>query len=75
MYGHDGIIEGYQTYTYTTKDGSRQVTISANASNNMNIYSAELLAMTRCSAAPRPARRPRRSVANAVKVAKEEAAG
>ena len=41
VYGHDGIIEGYQTYAYTTKDGTRQVTVSANASNNSNIFAAE----------------------------------
>ncbi|WP_269858376.1 serine hydrolase domain-containing protein [Streptomyces sp. RPT161] len=43
--GHDGIIEGYQTYTYTTKDGSRQVTISANASNNSDVFAAERRAL------------------------------
>ncbi|MFC1431649.1 serine hydrolase domain-containing protein [Streptacidiphilus sp. N1-3] len=41
VYGHDGIIEGYQTYAYTTKDGSRQVTVSANASNNSAVFAAE----------------------------------
>jgi D-alanyl-D-alanine carboxypeptidase len=76
VYGHDGIIEGYQTYAYTTKDGSRQVTISANASNNMNIYASELLALTPvfCGTPATPAAK-KLAVANAVQVAKEEVAG
>ena len=76
VYGHDGIIEGYQTYAYSTKNGSRQVTISANASNNMNIYAAELLALTPvfCGTPATPAAK-KVAVANAVKVAKEENAG
>jgi D-alanyl-D-alanine carboxypeptidase len=39
--GHDGILEGYQSYAYTTLDGSRQVTFSANASNNSAVFQAE----------------------------------
>lgn len=45
VYGHDGIVQGYQTYSYTTRDGSRQVTISANASNNSNVFVAERSAL------------------------------
>lgn len=45
VYGHDGIVQGYQTYSYTTADGSRQVTISANASNNSTVFAAERAAL------------------------------
>jgi len=76
VYGHDGIIEGYQTYAYSTKDGSRQVTISANASNNMNVYADELLALTPvfCGAAATPAAR-KPDTGNAVRIAGEESTG
>ncbi len=76
VYGHDGIIEGYQTYSYTTKNGSRQVTISANASNNMNVYAAELLALTPvfCGTEATPAAK-KVAVANAVQVARAETNG
>lgn len=46
VYGHDGIVEGYETYAYTTKDGSRQLTISADASNNDDVYAALRNALT-----------------------------
>jgi D-alanyl-D-alanine carboxypeptidase len=76
VYGHDGIIEGYQTYAYSTKNGSRQVTISANASNNMNVYAAELLALTPvfCGTPATPAAK-KLATADAVQVAKEETTG
>lgn len=73
VYGHDGIIEGFQTYSYTTKDGSRQVTVSANASNNSAVFAAERLALNPvfCGAlAPAAARQA--SAADAGRVAHEE---
>lgn len=45
VYGHDGIVQGYQTYSYTTKDGSRQLTVSADASNNSQVFAAERAAL------------------------------
>ncbi|QMU78076.1 beta-lactamase family protein [Streptacidiphilus sp. PB12-B1b] len=77
VYGHDGIIEGYQTYSYTTKNGSRQVTISANASNNTTVYAAELRALTPvfCGTSPAPARAHTAAAANATQIAHEEARG
>ncbi|MCX9190935.1 hypothetical protein C3Y87_05815 [Carbonactinospora thermoautotrophica] len=36
--GHDGVVQGYQNSSYTSKDGQRQVTIMANASNNSAVY-------------------------------------
>ena len=74
VYGHDGIIEGYQTYAYTTKDGSRQVTISADASNNTAIFAAErkVLNPVFCGK-PAPAAAEKASTSDAVRVADEEA--
>jgi D-alanyl-D-alanine carboxypeptidase len=75
VYGHDGIIEGYQTYAYSTKDGSRQVTISANASNNTAIFAAErkVLNPVFCGA-PAPAAAQKAATTDAVRVAQEESA-
>ncbi|GAA1905760.1 serine hydrolase domain-containing protein [Streptantibioticus ferralitis] len=71
--GHDGIIEGYQTYTYTTKDGTRQVTISANASNNSDIFSAERKALEPvfCGKAA-PAVQQQRQVVDTQRIAQQE---
>lgn len=43
--GHDGIVEGYQTYAYSTVDGTRQLTVSADASNNTDVFTAERTAL------------------------------
>ncbi|MGN9817360.1 serine hydrolase domain-containing protein [Streptomyces sp. SD11] len=34
VYGHTGTVQGYYTYSFTSKDGSRSVTALANTSNN-----------------------------------------
>lgn len=76
VYGHDGIIEGYQTYSYTTKDGSRQLTVSADASNNSTVFAAERTALDPvfCGAASSPAAA-RQAKASADHVAREETVG
>ncbi|WP_405591252.1 serine hydrolase domain-containing protein [Streptomyces sp. NBC_01190] len=76
VYGHDGIVEGYQTYSYTTKDGSRQVTVSADASNNTAVFTAERAALDPvfCGRSAAPAAQ-RVAAADSVRVAAEEAAG
>ncbi|WP_329172581.1 serine hydrolase domain-containing protein [Streptomyces sp. NBC_01477] len=76
VYGHDGILEGYQSYSYTTKDGSRQVTIAANASNNGDVFAAERTALDPvfCGAPSSPAAK-RRAAAGAGRVAAEETVG
>ncbi|MFC4031562.1 serine hydrolase domain-containing protein [Streptomyces polygonati] len=76
VYGHDGIVEGYQTYSYTTKDGSRQLTVSANASNNNAVFTAERLALDPvfCGQPASPAARAR-SAADSVRIAAEETTG
>ena len=73
VYGHDGIIEGYQTYAYTTKSGSRQVTVSADASNNTAVFAAERSALEPvfCGAAA-SASAQKLAKADAARVAQEE---
>ncbi|MFF0415721.1 serine hydrolase domain-containing protein [Kitasatospora sp. NPDC004745] len=34
VYGHGGIVQGFQTQSFTTQDGKRSVVVFANASNN-----------------------------------------
>ncbi|MEV7525425.1 serine hydrolase domain-containing protein [Streptomyces sp. NPDC091371] len=34
VYGHGGIVQGYQTQSFATRDGGRTVVVFANASNN-----------------------------------------
>ncbi|MGW2964822.1 serine hydrolase domain-containing protein [Streptomyces sp. NPDC001220] len=34
VYGHTGAVQGYYTYAFTTKDGTRSLTALANASNS-----------------------------------------
>ncbi|MFF9896679.1 serine hydrolase domain-containing protein [Streptomyces longispororuber] len=34
VYGHGGIVQGYQTQSFSTRDGGRTVVVFANASNN-----------------------------------------
>lgn len=40
VYGHGGILQGYQTFAVTSADGQRQLTAVANASNNMTVNTA-----------------------------------
>lgn len=76
VYGHDGIVEGYQSYSYTTKDGSRQVTVSANASNNTAVFTAERAALDPvfCGKPASPAAA-RSSAADSTRIAAEETGG
>ncbi|MEE4541892.1 serine hydrolase domain-containing protein [Streptomyces sp. V4-01] len=77
VYGHDGIIEGYQTYSYTTKDGSRQLTVSANASNNGDVFAAERAALDPafCGKSTAPAGAARHAAADSARIADEETKG
>lgn len=76
VYGHDGILQGYQTYSYTTKDGSRQLTVSADASNNSAVFAAERTALDPvfCGAPASPSAG-RSSATAAAHVAQEETTG
>ncbi|MGC5362309.1 serine hydrolase domain-containing protein [Streptomyces sp. DT24] len=76
VYGHDGILQGYQTYSYTTKDGARQLTVSANASNNSKVFTAERATLDPvfCGRPSSPSAT-RASSADSAHIAKEETVG
>ncbi|WP_202456524.1 MULTISPECIES: serine hydrolase domain-containing protein [unclassified Streptomyces] len=40
VYGHGGIVQGYQTQSFATRDGRRTVVAVANASNNSGVTQA-----------------------------------
>ncbi|RKN04394.1 serine hydrolase domain-containing protein [Streptomyces radicis] len=40
VYGHTGTVQGYYTYAFTTEDGDRSLTATANASNNGTVNTA-----------------------------------
>ncbi|WP_405890573.1 serine hydrolase domain-containing protein [Streptomyces sp. NBC_00133] len=37
VYGHTGTVQGYYTYSFTSKDGKRSITAVANTSNNGDV--------------------------------------
>ncbi|MEU6611046.1 serine hydrolase domain-containing protein [Streptomyces shenzhenensis] len=37
VYGHTGVVQGYYTYAFTSKDGRRSVSALANTSNNTKV--------------------------------------
>lgn len=37
VYGHTGTVQGFYTYSFTSKDGKRTITALANTSNNGNV--------------------------------------
>lgn len=40
VYGHTGTVQGYYTYSFTSKDGLRSLTAVANTSNNSDVLAA-----------------------------------
>ncbi|GAA0588781.1 serine hydrolase domain-containing protein [Streptomyces crystallinus] len=62
--GHGGIVQGYQTQTFSTKDGKRTVVLFANASNNGTVTSAltNTLEPAFCGTAPAKSPAPRSSI-------------
>ncbi|WEO99271.1 serine hydrolase domain-containing protein [Streptomyces sp. FXJ1.172] len=40
VYGHTGVVQGYYTYAFATKDGSRSLAAVANTSNNEKVQEA-----------------------------------
>ncbi|MEU6773617.1 serine hydrolase domain-containing protein [Streptomyces sp. NPDC046759] len=40
VYGHTGVVQGYYTYAFATKDGERSLTAVANTSNNAKVSDA-----------------------------------
>ncbi|MDX6356343.1 MAG: D-alanyl-D-alanine carboxypeptidase, partial [Streptomyces sp.] len=76
VYGHDGILQGYQTYSFTTKDGSRQVTVSANASNNNTVFTAERATLDPVFCGkPATAAAKKQEATDSLRVAQEETVG
>jgi D-alanyl-D-alanine carboxypeptidase len=35
--GHTGIVQGYQTYAFSTRNGARRLVMTANASNSRQV--------------------------------------
>ncbi|WP_086723736.1 serine hydrolase domain-containing protein [Streptomyces carpinensis] len=42
VYGHTGVVQGFYTYAFTSKDGRRSLTALANTSNNDAVHEAML---------------------------------
>ncbi|MFC9324568.1 serine hydrolase domain-containing protein [Kitasatospora sp. NPDC057015] len=61
VFGHGGIVQGYQTQSFTTPDGRRSVVVFANASNNGSVTAGLMGALEPafCGKKPAPAATPR----------------
>ncbi|MEI5101990.1 serine hydrolase domain-containing protein [Streptomyces sp. PmtG] len=60
VYGHGGIVQGYQTQSFVTRDGKRSVVVFANASNNSSVTQGLMntLEPAFCGAKPAAATKP-----------------
>jgi D-alanyl-D-alanine carboxypeptidase len=58
VYGHTGVVQGYYTYAFTTKDGRRSLTAVATTSNNATVLNtlARTLEPAFCGTAPKAPR-------------------
>lgn len=63
VYGHGGIVQGYQTQSFATRDGARTVVVFANASNNGAVTQGltNTLEPAFCGTEPPTAAKPRRA--------------
>ncbi|HJD84702.1 serine hydrolase domain-containing protein [Kitasatospora aureofaciens] len=59
VYGHGGIVQGYQTQSFTTPDGHRSVVVFANASNNGSVTQGLMNALEPAFCGKKPAAAPR----------------
>ncbi|MER6300092.1 serine hydrolase domain-containing protein [Kitasatospora sp. NPDC001539] len=59
VYGHGGIVQGYQTQSFTTPDGQRSVVVFANASNNGAVTQGLMNALEPAFCGKKPAAAPR----------------
>ncbi|MFJ8473474.1 serine hydrolase domain-containing protein [Kitasatospora sp. NPDC094011] len=59
VYGHGGIVQGYQTQSFTTPDGRRSVVAFANASNNGSVTQGLMNALEPAFCGKKPAAAPR----------------
>ncbi|MEV0438707.1 serine hydrolase domain-containing protein [Streptomyces spectabilis] len=57
VYGHGGIVQGYQTQSFSTREGDRTVVVFANASNNSAVTQGltNTLEPAFCGSKPSPA--------------------
>jgi D-alanyl-D-alanine carboxypeptidase len=63
VYGHGGIVQGYQTQSFTTPDGKRSVVVFANASNNGTVTQGLMSALEPAFCGKKPAAAPRTAFA------------
>ncbi|MEV7598448.1 serine hydrolase domain-containing protein [Kitasatospora sp. NPDC089797] len=63
VYGHGGIVQGYQTQSFTTPDGRRSVVVFANASNNGSVTQGLMNALEPAFCGKKPAAAPRNGFA------------
>ncbi|MET8628041.1 serine hydrolase domain-containing protein [Kitasatospora sp. NPDC004669] len=63
VYGHSGIVQGYQTQSFTTPNGQRSVVVFANASNNGAVTQGLMNALEPAFCGKKPAAAPRTSFA------------
>ncbi|KJS53068.1 hypothetical protein VM98_27530 [Streptomyces rubellomurinus subsp. indigoferus] len=55
VYGHGGIVQGYQTQSFTAPDGHRSVVVFANASNNGSVTQGLMSALEPAFCGAKPA--------------------
>ncbi|MEV8325801.1 serine hydrolase domain-containing protein [Kitasatospora sp. NPDC127121] len=63
VYGHGGIVQGFQTQSFATPDGKRSVVVFANASNNGSVTQGLMNALEPAFCGKKPAVAPRNSFA------------
>ncbi|MQS17678.1 beta-lactamase family protein [Streptomyces kaniharaensis] len=66
VYGHGGIVQGYQTQSFTAPDGHRTVVVFANASNNGAVTQGLMGALEPAFCGKKPAAAPRTTLRPAV---------
>ncbi|MBD0690208.1 serine hydrolase domain-containing protein [Streptomyces sp. CBMA123] len=64
VYGHGGIVQGFQTQSFTTPDGRRSVVVFANASNNGSVTQGLMNALEPAFCGKKPAVQDHRGVQN-----------
>ncbi|WP_037899430.1 serine hydrolase domain-containing protein [Streptomyces sp. NRRL S-350] len=63
VYGHGGIVQGFQTQSFATPDGRRSVVVFANASNNGAVTQGLMNALEPAFCGKKPAAAPRTAFA------------
>ncbi|MFJ6618749.1 serine hydrolase domain-containing protein [Kitasatospora sp. NPDC091335] len=65
VYGHGGIVQGFNTQSFTTQDGRRSVVVFANASNNGSVTQGLMNTLEPAFCGKKPAAAPRTGFAPA----------